>query len=63
MAGGGEANFRVVGTRITGRVGILYWLSTVGLLLGFVLQYVAAVKWGKMGKNVSYVTIKNLRTV
>ena len=54
MAGGGT--YQVAGTRITGRVGIPYWLSKVGLLLGFMLQYVAAVKWGKMGKNVSCVT-------
>jgi hypothetical protein len=49
------ANYRVVAARIAGRVGIC-WLSTAGLLLGFMLQYVAKVKWGKMRKNVSCVT-------
>jgi len=56
MAGGGY--YRVVGTRIIGRVGIPYWLSAAGLLLGFMLQYVATVKWGKMGRNVTSVTTK-----
>ena len=41
--GGEGANYRVVGTRIIGRVGIPYWLPTAGLLLGFILQYVSTV--------------------
>jgi hypothetical protein len=58
MAGrGGGERYRVVGTRITGRVGIPCWLSTAGLLLGFMLQYFVAVKWGKLGKNVACLTL------